>query len=170
MAINTRPNIHELVICANCFIRKDNKYLVLRRSKNKKYAPGVIHPVGGKVEPGENPYEAAIREVTEETGVEVDNLRLEAVLLEMEPHLNEPWDWIIFHFSADYIKGDPKKTVEGELIWLSGVEIRNEQLFPSLRLVIDDILDESRGTAFATIEYDKKKQKIIKHSLKFATI
>src|SRR5579872_5769858 len=108
MAVNTKPDIHELVICANCFIKKGDKYLVLRRSKDKKYAPGVVHPVGGKVELGEDPFSAAIREVDEETGVKVGNLRLEAVLLERKPHLNEPWDWLIFHFSGDYLSGDIK--------------------------------------------------------------
>ena len=164
MPINNPPKIHELVICANCFIKKDGKYLVLRRSKAKKYAPGVIHPVGGKVEPGENPFSAAIREVAEETGVKVGNLRLEAVLLELKPHLNEPWDWLIFHFSGDYISGDVTTTKEGDLVWLTDKEIKQEQLFLSVQQVIGDILDQKKGTVFATMEYDDDKKKIIKCS------
>src|ERR1700733_7447884 len=101
MPINNSPDIHEQVICANVFIRKGDKYLVLRRSPLKKYAPSVIHPVGGKVDIGENPFEAAIREVREEAGVEVKNVRLEAVLQEIEPLKGEPYNWLIFHFSAD---------------------------------------------------------------------
>ena len=63
MAINNAPHIHNLVICANIFVRKDGKYLLLKRSPLKKYAPNVIHPIGGKVDQGENPYTSAQREL-----------------------------------------------------------------------------------------------------------
>lgn len=73
---------------------------MIRRSAQKKYAAGVVHPIGGKVELGENPYSATVREVYEETGLKVSNLKLEAVVLEQEPYINEPYNWLIFHFSA----------------------------------------------------------------------
>lgn len=57
---------HKLVICANVFIRKDDKYLLLRRSPHKKYAPNYVHPVGGKVDLDEDPMEAGKRELLEE--------------------------------------------------------------------------------------------------------
>lgn len=50
MPINQEPNIHKLVICANIFVRKDGKYLLLKRSPKKKFAPGVVHPFGGKLD------------------------------------------------------------------------------------------------------------------------
>ncbi|HSX33560.1 MAG TPA: NUDIX domain-containing protein [Candidatus Saccharimonadales bacterium] len=170
MAINNAPDIHEQVICANIFIRKADKYLVLRRSPLKKYAPGVVHPVGGKVDIGENPYEAAVREVQEEAGVSVANVRLEAVILEIKPVKDEPYNWLIFHFSADYESGDVATTEEGELIWLTSDQLRGEQLFPSVKLVIDHILNHEKGTVFTTIEYDSEKQNIAKHSLAFCVV
>jgi 8-oxo-dGTP diphosphatase len=163
--MNNPPHIHEQVICANIFIRKDDQYLVLRRSPAKKYAPNVIHPFGGKVDPGENPFEAAVREVKEETGVNVKNMRLEAVIQEIEPHLGEPYNWLIFHFSADYNDGELISTEEGEMVWLNADEIKAAELFPSVRLLIDHILDESTSTIFATVHYDDKKQDIISHTL-----
>jgi 8-oxo-dGTP diphosphatase len=169
MAINNKPDIHEQIICANCFIRKDGKYLVLRRSPLKKYAPNVIHPVGGKVNLGENPYTAAIREVYEEAGVKVSNLTLEAVLLELEPVVGEPYNWLIFHFSGDWQEGDVKETEEGELLWLTEDEIKHEKLFPSVRLVIDHVLDSQKGTIFATIKYDETKQNIVSNTLDFCS-
>jgi len=136
MAINTRLDIHGQVICANCFIRKGDKYLVLKRSQKKKYAPGVAHPVGRKVDIGENPYTAAVREVREETGLEVAAVRLEAVLLEIEPGaiklVNIPFSAEII----DYVSGEVKETDEGELVWLTSDEYKKEKLFPSTVLVI----------------------------------
>ena len=85
MPINQEAFIHQNIICANIFVRKGDKYLVLRRWKKKKFAAGVVHPIGGKVDQGENPYLAAKREVLEEAGIEVKNMRLEAVILEINP-------------------------------------------------------------------------------------
>lgn len=170
MPINNKPDIHEQIICANIFIRKDDKYLVLRRSPLKKYAPGVIHPVGGKVDIGENPYTTAEREVQEEAGVKVKNMRLEAVIQEIKPVKGEPYNWLIFHFSGDYDSGEVITTEEGELAWLTADEIRNERLFPSVKLVIDHILDHEKGTIFTTLEYDDEKQNIVKHTLDFCIL
>jgi len=165
MATNTDPNIHEQVICANVFIRKDSKYLLLRRSPLKKHAPNFVHPVGGKVEPGENPFTAAVREAKEETGLTIKNVRLEAVLLEVQPYKDQPYDWQIFHFSADYAEGELQPTDEGELVLLSADEIKAERLFPSVREIIEDILDEDRGTVFATFAYEAEEQNIVKRAI-----
>jgi len=156
MPINTAPDIHNLVVCANIFIRKDDKYLLLKRSPHKKYAPNVIHPVGGKVDLNENPFQAAQREVLEEAGVQVKNMRLEAVLLEITPVKDEPYNWMIFHFSADYDSGEITQTEEGELLWLPVEEIKQSELFPSVRYAIDQILNPDDGTVFATIKYDNE--------------
>jgi 8-oxo-dGTP pyrophosphatase MutT (NUDIX family) len=170
MTINTRPDIHEQVICANVFIRKDNKYLVLRRSSLKKYAPDVVHPFGGKVDLNENPYAAAVREVYEETGLKVNNLRLEAVLTEITPVADEPYNWLIFHFSADYESGELQTTEEGEAIMLTADELKAEKLFPSVAPIIDHITDRETGTVFATFEYDQEKKNIIKQTLDFCVV
>ena len=104
MPINQAPNVHQLIICANIFIRKDGKYLLLKRSEKKKYAPGFVHPFGGKVDINEDPFMGAQREVLEETGIKVKNMRLEAVLMEIAPVKSDIYkcNWLIFHFSADY--------------------------------------------------------------------
>ena len=55
-----------------CYIEKDEKYLMLHRTKKKK---DENHDkwigVGGKFEAGESPDECVIREVKEETGLDV---------------------------------------------------------------------------------------------------
>jgi len=140
-------------MCANIFIQKDDKYLVLRRSPLKRWAAGVVHPVGGKIDLNEDPLTAAKREALEETGVAVKNLKLEAVILEVEPVKAEPGNWIIFHFSGEYDSGEVLNTEEGELVWLTADEIKQEKLFPSVRAIVDKIFDPNSGTIFARFEY-----------------
>ncbi|MDD5750709.1 MAG: NUDIX domain-containing protein [Candidatus Pacebacteria bacterium] len=155
MAINQEPNIHELVVCANIFVRKDGRYLLLKRSPKKKFAPNVIHPIGGKLDNNENPFIGSQRELLEEAGIKVKSLKLEAVILEISPHKKEMENnWLIFHFSGDYDSGELIKTEEGEFVWLEPEEIAKQDLFPSVEQVIGNILNPSDGTVFATFEYD----------------
>ncbi|GAF13928.1 MutT/Nudix family protein [Bacillus sp. JCM 19046] len=57
-----------------CFIRKKEKLLVL----NREYKPlkGLWNGVGGKIEPGETPKECVIREVKEETGIDISSCNI----------------------------------------------------------------------------------------------
>ena len=159
MPINTRPHIHEMVICANMFVRKNGKYLLLKRSAKKHFAPNFVHPVGGKVDPGENPYVAAERELMEEAGIRVKNIRLEGVFTEHTgamPRYKEVPNWLIFQFSGDYESGTVKETDEGQLLWFAPQEIKKQKLIPSVAAAIDHILNPKDGTVFATFAYNKK--------------
>ena len=155
-------HVHQQIICANVFIRKDDRLLVLRRSPHKRYAPGIVHPVGGKLDRGENPFTGAEREALEETGLQVKNMRLEAVLLDIEPVPGEPYDWLVYHFSADYESGELRPTPEGELLWLSVDQLVRERLHPSVEPIIHQILDRDTGVMFTTNEYDGQKVKIVR--------
>jgi 8-oxo-dGTP pyrophosphatase MutT (NUDIX family) len=152
--MNVEPHVHNLVICGNIFVRKDGKYLLLKRSPNKKYAPNVIHPIGGKMDQNEDPYVGAQRELLEEAGIRVANMRLEAVIFEIKPIQDEDENWLIFHFSADYESGEIISTEEGEFVFLDADEIPKQELFPSVRPIIDRILDPNDGTVFLTVSYD----------------
>lgn len=94
-----------------------------------------------------------MREVREETGLSVENMRLEAVLLDIEPVAGEPYNWLIYHFSANLKPGEVRSTDEGELIWLTQEEILRQELHPSVRPIIEQILDCSVGTLFVTNTY-----------------
>ncbi len=109
----------------------------------------------GKVDLGEDPMSAALREVGEETGLTVKNVRLEAVINELAPPPDHTNNWLIFHFSADYNSGEVAQTEEGELVWLTADEIKDEKLFQSVRPLIGQILDPHAGTVFATFAYDE---------------
>ena len=63
----------ELLQTTLCYLEKDGAYLMLHRVKKKN---DVNHDkwvgVGGKFEPGEDALACALREVREETGLEIE--------------------------------------------------------------------------------------------------
>ena len=152
--MNQKPSVQLMMVCANVFIRKDGKYLLMKRSPNKKYAPNKIHPFGGKMDKDENPYVGAVREVGEEVGIEIENLKLEAVIYEQMPDKNLKANWMVFYFSADYKSGKVIKSEEGVVVYLTADEIKESDLFPSVKVIIDHILNKNDGTVFTTNSYE----------------
>lgn len=153
--INNPINIHNIVMCANMIVKKDDKFLVLKRSLKKHLDPGKLHFSGGKVDPNEEPLCAAKRELFEETGLEVDNIRLEAVITELSPY-HQGENWLVFYFSGNYKSGKLKKSPEGEFFWLNKKEIidQRQNLIPAVRVIVDYILDINQGTVFASFVHD----------------
>ncbi|MBO5652691.1 MAG: 8-oxo-dGTP diphosphatase [Clostridia bacterium] len=64
-----------------CYLEKDGKMLMLHRVKEKEdINAGKFLGVGGHFEEGESPYDCAIREIFEETGLAVAALRYRGVV------------------------------------------------------------------------------------------
>jgi 8-oxo-dGTP diphosphatase len=101
---------------ANLLVVKDDQVLLLKKPRRGWYvAPG------GKMDPGESIYEAAVREFTEETGTQPVNSCLKGVYTMMimdetgERIVNE---WMLYTFLARDLIGSPfETTAEGELEW-----------------------------------------------------
>ncbi len=95
-----------------CFLVQDHHVLMLERQKEPN--KGLWNGVGGHIEPGESPNHACVREIEEETGILVDEIRFCGVL---------SWESWYFPGGGMYIyRADPKvsKVVasdEGPLEW-----------------------------------------------------
>jgi 8-oxo-dGTP diphosphatase len=63
--------MNKFFIAGHALIRKGEKYLVLKRSEKNDYMPLKWDIPGGIVEMGETVEQAVIREVKEETGLEI---------------------------------------------------------------------------------------------------
>ncbi|MCK2157437.1 8-oxo-dGTP diphosphatase [Exiguobacterium sp. 17-1] len=62
-----------------CLIRKADQWLLLNRQKQP--AMGMWNGVGGKIESGESPTEAVIRETFEETGLTIPDVQFAGTIL-----------------------------------------------------------------------------------------
>ncbi len=155
MAVNTNPDIHQLVICANVYIVKENKVLMMRRSAQKTLLPGFLQPIGGKVDLDEDPLSAAKRELMEEANIQVSDLKLKGIVTEVKSKKDSHYqtNWQIFHFVGHYDKDNLGTTEEGELVWLTLNEIKQGKLSDSVRTMIDQLLEESSKVVFAKYTY-----------------
>ncbi|MGB3441646.1 MAG: NUDIX domain-containing protein [Actinophytocola sp.] len=84
------------------FVRDSRILLALR--ENTGYADGLWNLPSGKVEPGEEPLAAAVREAREEVAVEVTAARLVTVV-HVRRHEETPR--VGFFFEAEAWRGDP---------------------------------------------------------------
>ena len=145
--------MRKILATTECFINKDGKYLMLHRSLDREIMPGVWMAPGGKREKGEGLFEAARREVLEETGAKIKNLRVRAVgvavLHDLELELF--FEMVL----ADYASGEVKyDCVEGDLQWLTPKEILAQKtILAELSQVLLDILDESKPIISYKAEY-----------------
>src|SRR3990170_1054789 len=115
----TKRNI---AVTLECFVRKGDKYLMLHRSKDKRIMPDIWMAPGGHREFNEGLFECAKREIREETGLEIKNLRIKAVGNAFLKDLNQEF---FFHFVfADYASGEVKQSIkDGELVWVTPEEM-----------------------------------------------
>ena len=165
MAINSDPSIHNLVICANMFVKKDEHVLMIKRSLEKVYLPGYIQPIGGKVEINEEPLQAAKRELQEEAGIEVQNIRLEAVVTEVFLDKSEKYkcNWLIFHFSGEYVKKDVinTNTEEGELIWITKQDIKKYKCLQQVKTIFEQLSFQQHSIIFSKNIWGNNTQELL---------
>ena len=92
-----------MILATLCYIKKDGRTLMVHRNKkpNDMHA-GKWNGLGGKFEPGESPEECIIREVREESGLQIRNPKLHGLL--MFPDFKGD-DWYVFVFTSSEFDG-----------------------------------------------------------------
>ncbi len=156
-------NKRNILITLECFIKKDGKYLMLHRSPNKKIMPNVWMAPGGKREFNEGLFEATRREVLEETGLTIENLRVKVV---GNAYLKDLDQEVFFHFVvADYKSGEVLQNPEdGKLEWLSPKEIIGlDNLLAEIKEVAFHLFDEEGGVISYKSVYEKGNRMIDFH-------
>lgn len=138
-------NFHEQVEASGCFLEHDGKYLFLLRNPHKPQGGTWAIP-GGKVDAGETPKQAAIREFYEETGV---NLTPSAVTFsgDMYVKTDEGKD-VLFHvFKADTDEVSQVKLSTSEhsaYKWMSLDEALKNKLIPGEVELIEHFYPENQ--------------------------
>jgi 8-oxo-dGTP diphosphatase len=127
-----------LLAVACAMIDDDGRVLVTRRPEGKPMA-GFWEFPGGKIEPGESPEQALIRELTEELGVTVGERCLAP--LTFVSHAYENYHVLMPLFVTRRWTGELEAREGQELAWTTAARLREFRLLPSNEPLIAIIRD-----------------------------
>ena len=119
-----------MILATLCYVKRDGHTLMIHRNKR----PNDIHEgkwngLGGKFEAGESPEDCVIREVREESGLNIRVPYLHGLLTFTNFKGN---DWYVFVYTAKDFDGELLQDVpEGQLEWVRDEDILRLPLWDS---------------------------------------
>lgn len=130
------------IAAVSALVVRDNKVLLVRRSK-EPYS-GFWSLPGGAVELGETVREALVREVREETSVEVEPAEvLDVTDVIRRDKSSIPVHYVVVTFKAFYLDGFPAPSSDvSETGWFTLSEARSMQLTDGLCAVLERVLND----------------------------
>jgi 8-oxo-dGTP diphosphatase len=143
------------------FITRDDHVLLLRGAASKRIWANKYNGIGGHIERDEDIYSAALREVREETGLEVEDLRLIG-LINIDG--DQPTGILLFVFTATSRSGEPIPSEEGALEWIARDQLAQIDLVEDLPTILPRALDLPLDAPpfFAHYHYDEQDRLIIR--------
>jgi len=145
-----------------CYIRKDNNTLMLHRVKKKNdYHEGKWNGLGGKFEPGETPEECAVREIKEESGLIVREIKLKGFIT--FPMFDGKDDWYVFVFVINKFEGTLIDSPEGNLSWIPNEELLNINLWDGDKIFIPWLEQDK----FFSAKFNYRGKEFLNYSVEF---
>ena len=131
---------------------------VLVQNRLKSWC-GISFP-GGHVEPGESVYDSAVREVREETGLTVSDLKFCGVMHWFE---KDTGDWYIEYFykTCSFSGELVPETEEGPVYWASLDEIMKMPLSPNFKEYLPLFLEDRYTEGYCAWSGDMNAEKSV---------
>ena len=139
-----------------CYIENDRKeYLMLHRTKKKNdQSHDKWLGVGGKFEADESPEECMLREVREETGLELREYTFRGIVT----FVSEVWETEYMNiFTAKFPGGQLADCDEGELKWVPESRLMDLQLWEGDRIFLRHLIDHDDFFSLK-FEYDRDEK------------
>ena len=133
-----------------CYIQQEDRYLMMHRVKkeqdvNKDKWVGI----GGHFEPEESPEDCLLREVREETGLELESWRLRGIITFM----TDVWQTeYMFLYTAECYKGELAECNEGILEWVPKKQVYELPIWEGYKIFFR-LLEEDRGFFSLKLRY-----------------
>jgi 8-oxo-dGTP diphosphatase len=137
-----------------CFVLNGDDVLLMKRGAHKRVFPNRFNGVGGHIERDEDLISGARREILEETGLTVHDVRLRAVY---NIDAGEATGILLFVFTALSESRHVSASIEGTLHWIPRAEILNLDLVEDIPYILPRILDmrPSDSPLFIHASYDE---------------
>jgi 8-oxo-dGTP diphosphatase len=123
------------------YLIHEGSYLMLHRTKkanDPNHAKWI--GVGGHVENGETPDECFIREVREETGLQLNSYRLRGIVT----FISDEWeDELMFLYTSDDFSGTLIECDEGELAFVPTDRILSLPLWEGDRIFLRELMEDA---------------------------
>lgn len=131
-----------VLVAAVALVRSDGRLLLAQRPKGKAMA-GLWEFPGGKVEAGESPQGALVRELAEELGVVVSEADMTA--FSFASHAYEKFHLLMPVFLVRRWEGDVEPREGQQLAWVSAAEIRSYPAPEADLPLFEQFMDWSRA-------------------------
>jgi 8-oxo-dGTP diphosphatase len=158
-------NRHRVVPRTLCFVTHGDQVLLLRGAPHKRLWAGRYNGVGGHVEPEEDIRAAALREIKEETGLTVRDLRLRGVI---HADTGDPvLGVLVFVFTAEALETQVLPSSEGIAEWLPAAELPVADLVEDLPVLLPKVLTMGPDDPpfFALYSYDEQDRLVVSFAM-----
>ena len=135
--------------------------MIHRVKKENDYHHGKWNGLGGKFEPGESPEECAIREVKEESGLNVKSIKMKGFVT--FPLFDGIEDWYVLLFVIDDYDGRQIDSNEGNLKWIPNDKLTKINLWEGDKIFIPWLF----GEKFFSAKFIYGDGKYISHTVHF---
>ena len=136
-----------------CFIKDDEKKKVLFLRRAREPMQNMYTGVGGKTHFGEDINASCIREIKEETGLDVAEVRLRGVIKTILEGKDS--SWLLFVYTATKFSGELITCNEGDLHWIDLDNIYSQNIIGFIRRILPHILGDD-GFVEGTLWHDLK--------------
>ena len=131
----TEPRKRTLVVAG--IITRDAQILISQRRADQALPLQWEFP-GGKVEPGEAPVAALVRELAEEIGVEVEVGRIWDVLF----HAYPAFDLVMLVYPCRIVGGEPRAVEVADVAWAFPPDLPRWDILPADQPLVQRLVSE----------------------------
>ena len=135
------------------FVTNGNDVLLMKRAAHKRVFPNQYNGLGGHVERDEDTYSSALREIEEESGLQVHTLQLCSI---HNVDAGADTGILLFVFTAESTSRDITiSTPEGILEWIPQDKVLDRDLVEDLPMLLPRILNRSHNETplYAHVSY-----------------